>query len=683
MTALLYAVLLLLRCISPVHSSGTPSPSSLGTSLTLLRQNDLNYTDANNHASTILLESMTFDEAASKCASLNENLVNIDAAPKFSQDLTSLLSYLDYRDTYPPGQAFWIGNQNSREPKIVQLINGKLIQSSILFGHLVKLPALCSQSAPFRPASDSDKNPDWQVTVSSNSKTFTGFRDQLSFRFLGLPYANPPARWEYSTLYNNKSVTHIDATNYGSQCWQSGSGPYSEDCLFLNVFTPFLPGSSDKKNLKPVLFWIHGGSFTSGTGADPTFDGGALASRGDVVVVTINYRLTTLGFLALDDGTIKGNFGLADQIVALEWVQQNIAAFGGDPNRVTIFGQSAGAGSVRALLASPPAKGKFAAAVPMSNLAGADYATTYSLYYTQTQEVQVAANAIIKEVNCSNASDVVSCLRAVPPSTFINIPDEARYLVVDGTYLITDQLELNGSSFTNNVPTMWGHMRFDGAALIGYPTPNQDLTVALQPIINTQSAAAVARPDLFPIPDGPNATLNIFNVTARIATDVEFRCLDQATALAAVKNKIFSSTQTPGSDPNAPVCDAPKTPEFPNGDPNLPYFQCHSGELYYVFGSLGQFDLPFRDDNDVYMSQVSMDRWVSFAWTHNPNPSKDLLIARNYQVTLDKLQKDGTWEPVNAEKPTLHVMDYPGGSQIPFEEQEQCDFLNFPFSFYE
>lgn len=372
------------------------------------------------------------------------------------------------------------------------------------------------------------------------SKLLHSFRDQLSFRFLGIPYANPPPRWEYSTLFDNKSVTHIDATAYGDQCWQSGSGPYSEDCLFLNVFTPFLPASpSDKKNLKPVLFWIHGGAFTSGTGADPTFDGGALVSRGDVVVVTINYRLTTLGFLALNDGAIKGNYGFADQIVALEWVQQNIAAFGGDPNRVTIFGQSAGAGSVRALLASPPANNKFAAAISMSNLAGADYATTYSLYYTQAQEVEVAANAIIKEVNCQNASDVVACLRAVPPSTFVNLPDVARYLVVDGTYLITDQLELNKSSFTVDVPTIWGHMRFDGAAFIGYPSPNQDLTVALESIVGAQSAAAAARPDLFPILDGPNATLNIFNVTARIATDVEFRCLDQGTALAAVKNKIF------------------------------------------------------------------------------------------------------------------------------------------------
>ena len=112
-----------------------------------------------------------------------------------------------------------------------------------------------------------------------------------------------------------------------------------------------------------------------------------MASRGDVVVVTINYRLSTLGFLALEDGQTNGNFGLADQVAALDWVRQYITAFGGDPNRITIFGQSAGAGSVRALLGSPQAIGKFAAAIPMSNLAGSDYATTYSLYYTIPEEV--------------------------------------------------------------------------------------------------------------------------------------------------------------------------------------------------------------------------------------------------------------------------------------------------------
>lgn len=152
-----------------------------------------------------------------------------------------------------------------------------------------------------------------------------------------------------------------------------------------------------------------------------------MASRGDVVVVTINYRLSTIGFLALEDGKTKGNFGLADQIAALEWVGEYITAFGGDPKRITIFGQSAGAASVRALLGSPKAIGKYAAAIPMSNLAGDNYATTYSLYYTIPQLQSVAVEPILRETQCSNATNVLDCLRAVDAQDLVSLPDVARY----------------------------------------------------------------------------------------------------------------------------------------------------------------------------------------------------------------------------------------------------------------
>lgn len=112
-------------------------------------------------------------------------------------------------------------------------------------------------------------------------------RDHLSFRFLGIPYANEPARWTYSSLYTGPS--NLSALTFGSPCAQVG-GNGMENCLFLNIFTPFLPGQSTSSKLKPVMFWIHGGAFTGGEGSDAVYDGGNLASRGDVVVVTINYR---------------------------------------------------------------------------------------------------------------------------------------------------------------------------------------------------------------------------------------------------------------------------------------------------------------------------------------------------------------------------------------------------------
>ena len=257
----------------------------------------------------------------------------------------------------------------------------------------------------------------------------TSYRDQLSFRFEGIPYADPPARFTYPTPWTGGRT--LNATAFGSECVQAGVSSGSEDCLFLNIWTPYIPEDSSTaltSNLKPVFFWIHGGAFTSGTGSDPTFAGGNMASRGDVVVVTINYRLSTLGFLALEDGVTNGNFGLADQIAALDWVREYITAFGGDPNRITIFGQSAGAGSVRALLGSPQAIGKFAAAIPMSNLAGSDYATTYSLYYTIPEEVTTVVEPILKEIGC-NATDSASalaCLKAYDAYELVSLTNVAR-----------------------------------------------------------------------------------------------------------------------------------------------------------------------------------------------------------------------------------------------------------------
>lgn len=156
-----------------------------------------------------------------------------------------------------------------------------------------------------------------------------------------------------------------------------------------------------------------------------------MASRGDVVVVDINYRLSTLGFLALEDGVTNGNFGIADQTVALAWVQKYISAFGGDPSRVTIVGQSAGAGSVFALLGSPKAIGHFSAAVAMSNLGGEGYALTYSQYYSISELQSVAVDAILASTGCNQTTQqsALDCLRKVDAQTLVNLPTVARYVL--------------------------------------------------------------------------------------------------------------------------------------------------------------------------------------------------------------------------------------------------------------
>jgi len=172
------------------------------------------------------------------------------------------------------------------------------------------------------------------------------------------------------------------------------------------------------------MVWIHGGGFTSGTASDPTFDGGNMASRGDVVVVTINYRLGTLGFLALNGTSITGNYGLVDQLTALEWLQYHVEAFGGDPGKITIFGQSAGAASVRALLSIMSGRQdipKVAGAIMMSNPDGLLYASTFSHYYA-TSEASTLNKPILKETGCLDVDESVqlACLQALDPLKLVS-----------------------------------------------------------------------------------------------------------------------------------------------------------------------------------------------------------------------------------------------------------------------
>jgi para-nitrobenzyl esterase len=206
-----------------------------------------------------------------------------------------------------------------------------------------------------------------------------GFEQDRLVVFKGIPFATPPVgsrRWlppQKPSAWNGTR----DARNFGAASPQLRlpsvvlggmqiEEAQSEDCLYLNVWTP----NADNKR-RPVMVWIHGGAFRIGSGAQVIYDGSSLARRGDVVVVTINYRMGPFGFIRLTDITngkiaATGNEGLLDQIAALEWVRDNIAQFGGDPANVTVFGESAGGMSIGALLAMPAARGLFHKAILQS-----------------------------------------------------------------------------------------------------------------------------------------------------------------------------------------------------------------------------------------------------------------------------------------------------------------------------
>lgn len=308
-----------------------PVVSNDGTSLTLIYQNNLNTTDDANHIGAIVLDSMSLSAGAQACAAIGETLLTQASIESHSDDFLYSLSYLSFAGYQSHTQQYQIDNGAVTAGDGAHRLNFAQIQD-----RHKKLPVLCTQSSSGNTASTSNATTTNQLTISSGGNKYVGFRNQKSFRFNGIPYANPPARFEYSSLYNRTGET-LQATEYGSDCVQIYRTTGAEQCLFLNIQTPYLPRAGSKKDLRPVLFSIHGGGFTGGDGgANSGQDSGNLASREDIVGVEINYRLSTLGFLAIPGTDIKGNFGIGDQIVALEWVKKNIAQFGGDPNHVTI-----------------------------------------------------------------------------------------------------------------------------------------------------------------------------------------------------------------------------------------------------------------------------------------------------------------------------------------------------------
>ena len=213
------------------------------------------------------------------------------------------------------------------------------------------------------------------TTVQTSYGTLNGIKRDRHLAYLGIPFAAPPVgERRFKAPERPAPWAGVrEANEWGLAARQTthpipgfaASGPQDEDCLYLNVYTP----AADSKR-RPVLFWIHGGGFTHGTAAEPLYDGGPLATRGDVVVVTINYRLGVFGYLYLEDHlpgqALSANCGQLDMIAALEWTRDNIEAFGGDPANVTIFGESAGAAAVGTLLAMPSARGLFHKAVLQS-----------------------------------------------------------------------------------------------------------------------------------------------------------------------------------------------------------------------------------------------------------------------------------------------------------------------------
>jgi para-nitrobenzyl esterase len=308
-------------------------------------------------------------------------------------------------------------------------------------------------------------------TVETVSGRLSGRTRDGVILFAGIPYAAAPVGERrfaapdphpgWSGSRDASSFGRVAPQGVGATEAMAGGGPpdWSEDCLFLNVQTPACDAGR-----RPVLVWIHGGGFTSGAGSIPWYDGSAFCRNGDVVVVTITYRLGAFGFLHVEGG--DANPGLADQVAALAWVRDNISAFGGDPGNVTVFGESAGGMSVGTLLAVPAAQGLFHKAIPQSGAAHHTQSPERAREVTERIESRLGVRgaeglravpaAALLEAQLAVAVEVAQARAAASEDTGLALP---FCPVVDGAFLPEAPLDAIRAGRSAPVPLLTGTNR--------------------------------------------------------------------------------------------------------------------------------------------------------------------------------------------------------------------------------
>ncbi|KAK3896585.1 hypothetical protein C8A05DRAFT_39871 [Staphylotrichum tortipilum] len=679
----------------------------IGGGLTILSRNELDGASNDGSAAILVSQPSPFESGLISCALLGEEPWSPEKA-NFKAALKNSLGYQEYQGLSPKGQLYWISKSCDSSCRAIDAA-GKVHPVECSDG----LPTLCTQGAPVSNSTVSDSSASWQMQQFVGSKLLTGYRDYHVWKFRGVPYADKPARFTYSTVASFEDEGDVDATTAGADCAQpigevkNGS---SEDCLFANVWTPYLPRSGDSKaKLKPVMLYLYGGGFTSGSGKNPNTDGTNLASRGDVVVVSVNYRVGSLGFLNLNDGVHKGNYGLSDMVTALRWVNKYIKHFGGDPDNVTLFGESAGAMSTHIVLGVAQAKGLFHRAAMQSapdGWPGNGKLLSWPYYDSLENNYQSTTNKVLEQAGCLDSADKVACLGKLSGFELVTLPTNANGFVMDGTYLTNHGLVVNSSvlSLATAVPVLLGINRDETGVDISssaLPLPNDtflsyfDRTASksygaapnLSSLLNLSPATFPSLPAaLFDTTHPPSQT-DMLRATVRIATDWLFACNGFAKAYSAAKHAAFGPTyffefnrtySTRGY--TQPWCEPAATPTHPDGDPSTQeYLKCHAGEQMIVFGTEARAGRPERDGLDRPFMRLVVDYWAAFARKGDPNPEVGWLKARGYRGTIEEVERAGRWERVVAERPTMRVLQW-GGKQVPLGEghREVCAGLGAP-----
>ncbi|MFW9995615.1 MAG: carboxylesterase/lipase family protein [Candidatus Odinarchaeota archaeon] len=445
------------------------------------------------------------------------------------------------------------------------------------------------------------------VIIETKHGKIKGFQKDDHQEFLGIRYAKPPVgKLRFQKPQPSEPWEGIyDATKYGPiapQAWQDDPPikmEESEDCLFLNIYTPW----TDDKG-RPVMFYIHGGALAIGSGSRRRLYGGKLAEHGDVVVVTIQYRLGILGFLDADG--ILPNLGLQDQVCALQWVKDNIRVFGGDPDNVTIFGQSAGGTSVSYLLVMPQAKGLFHRAIAQSG--------SIPLFSENPSE-ELLLNLKVKQgdVEALQALTLEQLIAAQKKITGGDIfSGRLFYPVTDGTIIPGNVYEALASEFARDVPLLIG-VNEDEVPIFGYFLKSWYKRYIGKFFVNRffkkkyglekrsiKQFLEFYRKNLVKTGHVPNKEYD------KLLTDVIFR-------IPAIKQAEIHSSASSGTYFYIFTHKAPRIDSA-----------VHILELFFIFGTLDTDDVsrdmqPAGSEEDKQLAKKMMDTWVTFARTGNPS----------------------------------------------------------------
>lgn len=467
------------------------------------------------------------------------------------------------------------------------------------------------------------------ATVRTDAGSVQGTVADTGARYLGIPFAAPPVgdlRWRSPQPVTPWAGVR-DATRFGPACKQDATVPpagapnSSEDCLYLNVYVP--PQARPGAQL-PVLLWIHGGAFITGAGSQ--YDGSELARMTGSVVVTTNYRLGIFGFLALDALTAEGgsgNFALEDQQAAMRWVRRNIGQFGGDPTRVTLFGQSAGGASVVSQLVSPRAAGLFQRAIVESSPSSDRYPTR--------AEAMPLATALAAKLGCAPGAGQLACLRAqstdqvfaAAPAINFTDPLSLRTFTpfVDGSVIPDQPKKLISQGRFNRMPVMIGNTRDEGTLFIaiayelrrGTPLTQAEYEASVTQIAGSTSIGALAAQAI--LADYSSSRLGSPGAAlSALLGDTTFACPTQSLA-RALSDKVPTY---------AYEFQERNVPEIVD-DPFLQWGAYHASELPFIFGTRIDTTPPSPDPRSVAspaqlaLSQQMMGYWGRFAAKGSPN----------------------------------------------------------------